>query len=120
MNRRSFLALFASSAAAVGLGVVPLVAESGRTYSVRFIEAFDIMQGKLVHRIDISNFPLEISKGGIDRAMAFHSVPSGRLLDAIDLMRIKVPEIPERQVISAVMGDQLDSDPLSIFGIRWD
>lgn len=56
MNRRNLLQLFASASAAAGLGLtLPALAApvtTGKTFSVRYIEAFDVLNSQMVYRLD--------------------------------------------------------------------
>lgn len=73
MNRRNFLKLFATASAAVGLGVATVeLPQAQGPYSVRYLEAYDIHEGRLKHRIDIAQgfdlaVPVQLEVGKVYR-----------------------------------------------------
>jgi len=52
MNRRNFLGLLVGTVAASKIPLPPLAQKRG-DYCVRYVEAFDIEQGKRIHRLDV-------------------------------------------------------------------
>jgi hypothetical protein len=128
MNRRDLFkglsALVAGIAVeqAVPLGRVwsfptQIVRHQPGLYSVRYIQAFDIMRGGMVHRLDIGrDHELAIPSQAVHRGIAYQNVPGNRVLDAIRLMRNQSVELPDSDVLSKML--RLP-EKNSITGMTW-
>lgn len=119
MERRGFLKLFATASAAAGLGIAPIAvaSSSGGLYSIRYIEAYDVMKAQLVHRIDISRgFALEMPVA-IEHGIAYRSVSASQIVNVIDQMRKQAAAIPDRKIIARILSD-MPTD-YQIVGFTW-
>jgi hypothetical protein len=121
MNRRSFIGLFAASAASVGIGISPIVAAAlppTVKYSMRYIEAFDVMKGRMVYRIDLAKgIPLTVPKS-INRGLVFENVGHGQVIAVCRKMRESVPEMPDPSMVANLLQTYLEKNH-DMFGVTW-
>lgn len=119
MNRRNFLGLFTAAALSAGLGISPEIAytEPRKPYTVRYVEAFDVMHGQMVHRIDIANgFKLSVPKS-VERGVSYAQVGASQLNKVLSQMSAHVGPAMSGAIVSAIMG-QLPM-PNQIIGVSW-
>lgn len=89
MNRRNFLGLFVSASAAVGLGLSPITEPaSNGDYSIRYLEAFDVHHGAMVHRIDMTKgnaFALEVPKS-VGKGIVHRNISRSQIVSVLKTM----------------------------------
>lgn len=87
MNRRSFLGLFTAASVAAGLGI----SSSEGIYSVRYLEAYDILEDKMIHRMDIGRgFDMPLPRA-VNRGKVFTKATESQVRGVIERMSVGIP-----------------------------
>lgn len=118
-NRRNFLGLFTAASAAVGLGIVPAFTEDPGKYCIRYVEAFDVMRGEIIHRIDIATgeMRLKVPKA-ISRGVAYQNVKESQISGILASMGAHLGEALSPGVVSAVI-ENLPTGGNRMVGVSW-